>query len=62
MTIYIVDEAGSAPGWREGEIWVAGIGVGCGYLNQEEKTREGAHGEGPRRLKSREYGCTRREI
>ncbi|AQT83356.1 hypothetical protein B1222_01070 [Paenibacillus larvae subsp. pulvifaciens] len=24
----------------KGEIWVAGIGVGRGYLNQEEKTRE----------------------
>ncbi|MDT2194480.1 AMP-binding protein [Paenibacillus larvae] len=27
----------------KGEIWVAGIGVGRGYLNQEEKTRE-VHG------------------
>ncbi|MDT2293601.1 AMP-binding protein [Paenibacillus larvae] len=41
MTIYIVDEAGElCPVGVKGEIWVAGIGVGRGYLNQEEKTRE----------------------
>ncbi|MDT2276523.1 AMP-binding protein [Paenibacillus larvae] len=40
-TIYIVDEAGElCPVGVKGEIWVAGIGVGRGYLNQEEKTRE----------------------
>ncbi|MDT2241862.1 AMP-binding protein [Paenibacillus larvae] len=45
MTIYIVDEAGElCPVGVKGEIWVAGIGVGRGYLNQEEKTREAFDG------------------
>ena len=41
MNIYIVDETGElCPIGVKGEIWVAGVGVGRGYLNQEEKTKE----------------------
>ncbi|MFB6367876.1 amino acid adenylation domain-containing protein, partial [Paenibacillus elgii] len=47
MTIYIVDEGGHlCPVGVKGEIWVAGVGVGRGYLHQEEKTRQ-AFGEDP---------------
>ncbi|MBD8496925.1 non-ribosomal peptide synthetase [Paenibacillus arenosi] len=47
MTIYIVDQGGQlSPIGIKGEIWVSGIGVGRGYVNQPEKTKE-AFGEDP---------------
>ncbi|HJW28984.1 MAG TPA: amino acid adenylation domain-containing protein, partial [Saprospiraceae bacterium] len=40
LSIYIVDSFGEpCPRGVIGEIWVSGIGVGRGYLNNEEKTR-----------------------
>ncbi|MDT2236980.1 AMP-binding protein [Paenibacillus larvae] len=59
MTIYIVDEAGElCPVGVKGEIWVAGIGVGRGYLNQEGEDKRGVHGRPV--CQRAEYGCTRR--
>lgn len=41
MAIYLVDDAMNlVPFGEKGEITVAGIGVGRGYLNNEEKTKE----------------------
>ncbi|MDT2237004.1 hypothetical protein P7H19_12820 [Paenibacillus larvae] len=62
MTIYIVDEAGGVmPGWREGEKY--------GWCRDRSRPRVfESGGEDKRRSrktrlpKSREYGCTRREI
>ncbi|MGB5928477.1 MAG: amino acid adenylation domain-containing protein, partial [Cyclobacteriaceae bacterium] len=37
--IYVVDRDGKlCPPWVKGELWVSGLGVGQGYLNDEAKT------------------------
>ncbi|MFA0964355.1 amino acid adenylation domain-containing protein [Roseivirga sp. BDSF3-8] len=37
--IYVVDKDGKlCPPWVKGELWVSGLGVGKGYLNDEAKT------------------------
>lgn len=39
--VYIADEAGNLlPPYRAGELWIAGAGVGAGYLNRPELTAE----------------------
>ena len=41
LRIYIVDKVGKlCPAGVRGELWVAGIGVGRGYLNNVEKTQK----------------------
>jgi amino acid adenylation domain-containing protein len=41
LRIYIVDKTGKlCPAGVRGELWVAGVGVGRGYLNDVEKTQK----------------------
>lgn len=64
LTIYIVDPSMNlCPIGVKGEICVAGIGVGRGYLNNEEKTREiimedpFSNEKGVRLYKTGDLGC-----